>query len=415
MKGHLSFSILCWLNKHRSKNNKPAIYLRLSVENKRVELSTYQYIRPEQWSQQGQCVKGSSEEAQTVNRVLTTLKAELHKHYSLLLTSGKPVTAEAVKNSYLGKVVQQKTLMEAFDFHNRRFAEKVKANKKSPRTLQRLEITKAKVIVFLKAHFHLSDKPLNDIKFSFAPDFEHYLTTVKGMGSNTAMKYVKILKQVLKMSVDQGWLPANPLGGFKCSYEDPQRERLTMDEIMNLYKKALIPRLAEVRDIYLFCCFTGYAYTDVLQLTPANIIRGIDGEKWIMKDREKTSTPEHVPLLPIPLEIIERYRDSPYCQVHNRLLPVNSNQRYNAYLKEIATICGINKHLTTHTARHTFATTVTLEHDVPIETVSRLLGHKSIRTTQIYAKITQRKISNNMLSLRQRLSGKGSEADQRVG
>lgn len=407
MKGHLSFAILFWLNKSRCKNNKPAIYLRLSVGGKRVEFSTYQYVEPEMWHSKAQSVKGNSEEARAINRQLASLKGELHRHYSLLVTLGKPVTAEAVKNSYLGIVEHQRTLCEAFDFHNRRFAEKVKVRKKSGRTLKRFEITKDKVVTFLKYHFRVSDKPLSEIKFSFAPDFEHYLTTVQGIGSNMAMKYIKIFKQVLKMSVDQGWIPANPLGGFKCSYEDPQRERLTMEEIMSLYNKDLIPRLAEVRDIFLFCCFTGYAYTDVLQLTPANIILGIDREKWIVKDRTKTDTPEHVPLMPIALEIIERYKDSPYCKLYGRLLPVNSNQRYNAYLKEIATICGITKHLTTHTARHTFATTVTLENDVPIETVSQLLGHKSIRTTQIYAKITQRKISNNMRSLRQRLFGEG--------
>lgn len=334
MKGHLSFAILFWLNKNRCKNNKPAIYLRLSVGNKRVELSTYQYVDPEQWSQAGQCVKGNSEEAKAINRQLATLKAELHKHYSLLVTLGKPVTAQDVKNSYLGISEHQRTLCEAMDFHNRRFAEKVKVGKKSTGTLKRFEITKDKVVAFLKAHFHVSDKPLSDIKFSFAPDFEHYLTTQQGMGSNTAMKYVKILKQVFKMAVDQGWIPANPLGGFKCSYEDPQRERLTIEEIMVLYNKELIPRLAEVRDIYLFCCFTGYAYTDALQLTPANIVIGIDGEKWIVKDRVKTDTPEHIPLLPITLEIVARYKDSLYCKVYGRLLPVNSNQRYNAYLQE---------------------------------------------------------------------------------
>jgi len=207
------------------------------------------------------------------------------------------------------------------------------------------------------------------------------------------------------LSVDQGWLPANPLGGFKCTYEEPQREWLTMEEIMVLYNKELIPRLAEVRDIYLFCCFTGYAYIDVLTLTPTNIVTGIDGEKWLAKNRIKTGTPEHIPLLPIAAEIIDRYKDNLYCKHYGLLLPVNSNQRYNAYLQEIAAICDIKKHLTTHTARHTFATTVTLENDVPIETVSQLLGHKSIRTTQIYAKITQHKISNNMRVLRNRLFG----------
>lgn len=143
------------------------------------------------------------------------------------------------------------------------------------------------------------------------------------------------------------------------------------------------------------------------------MITGIDREKWIVKNRVKTDSPERVPLLPIALEIVERYKNDPFCIHYKRLLPVNSNQRYNGYLKEIAAICGITKHLTTHTARHTFATTVTLENDVPIETVSQMLGHKNIRTTQIYAKITQRKISNNMKALRNRLSDMGEELGER--
>lgn len=396
VKGHQSFSILFWLNKHRGKNNKPAIYLRLIIDQKRVELSTYRYIEPHLWNQKGQCVKGNSEEAKAINLQLTVMKADLQRHYSHLLALGKPITAETIKNSYLGIGERQRTLMEAFEFHNRRFAEKVKADKKSANTLKRFELTKEKATAFLKYHFRVTDLALNELKFSFAPDFEHFLTTVQGIGSNTAMKYVKIVKQVLKLAADQGWITVNPLSGFKCTYTDPQRERLTMDEILVLYTKELIPRLAEVRDVFLFCCFTGYSYLDVLQLTPDNIVTGIDSEKWIVKDRQKTSTPERLPLMPIAMEIIDRYKNSPYCQLTKKLLPVNSNQRYNGYLKEVATLCGIKKYLTTHTARHTFATTVTLEHDVPIETVSQMLGHKSIRTTQIYAKITQRKISNNM-------------------
>jgi site-specific recombinase XerD len=251
---------------------------------------------------------------------------------------------------------------------------------------------------------------LKDIKASFAFDFEHYLTTHDRVSSNTAMKYIKIFKRVLKMAVDHDWITASPFTGFKCSYTEPQRERLTMDEVMILYQKELvIARLAEVRDVYLFCCFTGFAYQDVANLSKDNIVKGIDGESWVVKDRKKTNTPERIPLLPISLEIVERYKDHPFCVSSNRLLPVNSNQRFNGYLKEISIICGIKKHLTTHTARHTFATTVTLEHDVPIETVSQMLGHKSIRTTQIYAKVTQRKVSNNMKDLKNRLFGVDSE------
>ncbi len=399
-------TLLFWfrLNQQRSKNEKAAIYLRLTVNDKRTEFSTGQYVEPKEWDSKQQRVKNKYPAAETVNRMLDLIRSDIQKHFSLLMAREELVTGEILKNAYSGVQEKFHTLCEAFDMHNRRFGEKVKAGKTSKLTLRRFEITKQKVVDFLKHDYKVSDLAINDIKFSLAADFEHFLTTVHLIGTNTAMKYIKILKQVIKMAVDKSWLPNNPLGGFKCTYDEPERERLTMDEIMLLYsKQLLLERLEEVRDIYLFCCFTGFAYLDVRNLKPENIIIGIDSEKWISKDREKTNTAERVPLLPIPLEIIEKYKNTPYCRLHNCLLPVSSNQRFNGYLKEVATICGINKYLTTHTARHTFATTVTLEHDVPIETVSQMLGHKSIRTTQIYAKITQKKVSNNMKALRNRL------------
>ena len=217
------------------------------------------------------------------------------------------------------------------------------------------------------------------------------------------MKYIHTFKRIIKFACDQEWIEKNPTTQFRCTYHPPQRERLTMEEIMKLYKKDLTTRLAEVRDVFVFCCFTGFGYIDLYKLTPENIVTGIDGGKWITKDREKTKTNEMVPLLPIALEIIERYKSDRYCQIKGCLLPVNTNQCYNAYLKEIATICEVNKYLTTHIARHTFATSVTLENDVPIETVSQMLGHRSIKTTQLYAKVTQKKVSNNMKALKDKL------------
>jgi integrase len=172
-------------------------------------------------------------------------------------------------------------------------------------------------------------------------------------------------------------------------------------------KEIPIARLAEARDCYVFMCYTGYAYEDAFCLAPENIFIGIDGQKWITKDRQKTEQAECVPLLPITLEIISKYKNYPHCSSHNKLLPVRSNQRVNGYLKEIAAICGINKELTTHTARHTFATTITLENDVPIETVSKMLGHRSIKTTQRYAKVTRKKISKNMAALKEKLLASG--------
>lgn len=239
-KGHQSFSILFWLNRRRTKNEKSAIYLRLTIGAKRVELSTYRHVDNNLWNQAGQCVKGNSDEAKAINQQLAVMKADLHRHYSHLLSLGKPISAELLKNAFMGLGgEEQVTLLHAFDLHNRRFAEKVQAGNKSGATLKKLEITKAKVAAFIKYHYKVSDKQLNDLRHSFAVDFEHFLTTVQAMTGNTATKYLKVLKQVVRMAVEQGWLIASPLAAYKCHYVDPERERLTMEEIMALYNKDL--------------------------------------------------------------------------------------------------------------------------------------------------------------------------------
>ena len=398
------FSINFRLNKQRAKNGKPAIYLRLTVDNKRIELATQQYIENKLWDQKNQCAEGTTAEAGEINKQLAIIKADVHKHYRRMIALDRNVTAELLKNEYLGISERQKTFKELMDFYHDRFKEKVVSGKKSKNTLKCIHTTNGKIKEFVKYKFRVSDIPLCDIKVSFTSDFEHFLITKHGLSSNSAMKYIRILKRITKFAVDQGWISTSPIAQFRCSYHEPERDRLTMEEIMILYKKDFdLDRLSEVRDVFVFCCFTGFSYLDVYKLTPQNIVTGIDGGKWIVKDREKTKSTERVPLLSIPLEIIERYKNDYYCQTKNCLLPVNSNQRYNGYLKEIATICKINKYLTTHVARHTFATAVTLENDVPIETVSQMLGHKSIRTTQIYAKVTNRKISNNMRELESKI------------
>ncbi|OIQ63991.1 tyrosine recombinase XerD [mine drainage metagenome] len=298
-----------------------------------------------------------------------------------------------------------KNVVETFDYYLKRFKEKINAGKRNTSTLTRLTISKAKFSKYIKNEFHLSDIPLTQLKLANASAYCHFLETKEKLSTNTAMKHVKNLKHVIRFAIEHGWLESDPLMAFKCTYQDPDRERLTMEELNTIYEKEIsISRVAEVRDVFIFSCYTGFAFIDAFDLTRDNLIIGIDGEKWLSKSRNKTETPETLPLLPIALEIVEKYKNHPYCVANNKLLPVNSNQRYNAYLKEIADLCEIKKNLTTHTARHTFATTVTLENDVPIETVSQMLGHKSLRTTQIYAKITQKKMSNNMKDLKLKLS-----------
>ena len=415
-KGNLNLFIWFRLVSNRGKNGKLPIYLRFSINKKRVELSTNLYVDPKIWDTEGQFVKGKTEEAQTINRRLALIKGDLHKKYLQLEALGKPITTEILKNLFQGVDENRKSLLEAMDIYYDRFAEKVASGQKSKHSLKCVHAAREKLKLFLKHQFKVSDKQLKEIKPAFAGDFEHFLVTSQKGCNNTAMKYIRILKRVLKFAVDQGWLETNPVGLFKITYVEPSRERLTMEEVMTLYRKEFaIERLTEVRDVFLFSCYTGFAYQDVYNLTPDNIVTGIDGEKWIATDRRKTGTPERVPLLPIALEIVEKYKNHLWCRSKNRLLPVNTNQCYNGYLKEIAELCDIKKYLTTHMARHTFATTILLEQDVPIETVSQLLGHRSIRTTQIYAKVSQKKVSQNMKVLKEKLAGMNGEVKESKG
>jgi site-specific recombinase XerD len=229
------------------------------------------------------------------------------------------------------------------------------------------------------------------------------LRSVRKCANNTAVKYIKNFKKIIRICISNGWLDKDPFVNYKSKIREVEREFLSIGEIDDIYSKNFInQRLGLVRDIFVFACFTGLAYIDVKQLTLSNISIGIDGGRWIYTHRQKTETASRIPLLPIPEEIIQKYATHPICLNEERLLPILSNQKMNAYLKEIADVCGINKELTFHIARHTFATTVTLSNGVPIETVSKMLGHTNLKTTQHYAKILDIKISNDMMLLKEK-------------
>ncbi|MDB5119724.1 MAG: integrase [Sphingobacteriales bacterium] len=404
MKINEELSVLFWLYKSKqTKDGMSPIYVRITVNGVREDFSSGKKINVTDWDTKNGKALSTCAEAKAINSYIRKTEAQLEKHFERLKITIPEVTPKMVKDMYLPLQTNKKTLIQACRFHNELFADLVKKKKGSPISLMRYERMQRKLESFLKLKLKINDLALEGIEHSLAEQFYHYLL-MTDLGENMAFKYVKILKQVIKKVVDHGWIKYNPIGGFKCPYKDPDREYLEMDELISLYNKVItIPRLMEVRDVYVFCCFTGYAYETVYSLRNEHVYKGLDNRFWISKDRSKTDTDETVPLLPIPLEIIEKYKAHPYCVKSGKLLPVNSNQRYNGYLKEVAAVCGINKHLTTHTARHTFATTVTLENDVPLETVSKMLGHKSIRTTQIYAKITKRKMSNNMQALQDKL------------
>ncbi|WP_342630458.1 site-specific integrase [Fluviicola taffensis] len=304
---------------------------------------------------------------------------------------------------YLGLVeeVKSKTVIEAFTFHKIKMQEKIKVGMVAKATLAKYNYCQGKVESFIKHRFKKNDFPLDELSMKFITEFEHFLLVNERLQTNSAHKYIVNFKRIMNVAVASEWISKNPFDNFSCSYTSPEREILTQSELDEMQsKKISIMRLAEVRDVFLFCCYTGFAYVDVFNFERDAVSIGIDGEYWLSVLRHKTNKLESVPLLPLPLEILERYKSNPHCISQNKLLPVNSNQKYNAYLKEVATICGIKKNLTTHIARHTFATTVTLSNGVPLETVSKMLGHKKMVTTQIYAKVLNEKVSKDMNQLK---------------
>jgi len=258
---------------------------------------------------------------------------------------------------------------------------------------------------FMVWKYGISDKEIQSLDYEFISEFSFWLKTVRNCQHNSAVKYMTYFKKIVLQCVKSKWLPGDPFIDFKMTKRDVERPHLTEEELISIYRKIFVSdRLTQVRDIFVFSCYTGLAYADVQKLKRTEIVTGVDRKKWIATHRQKTDTASKIPLLPVPLAILEKYKDHLTCQAKGTVLPILSNQKMNAYLKEIADVCGISKSLSFHIARHTFATTVTLSNGVPIESVAKMLGHKNLRQTQHYAKVLDIKIGEDMHKLRRRLT-----------
>jgi len=294
-------------------------------------------------------------------------------------------------------------LIEIFREHNQRIKALV-GNEFAPLTFLRYETSLRHTIGFLTYKFGITDIDIRRINHSFITDYDFYLRSVRGCANNSAVKYLKNFGKIIRICLSNGWITSNPFANYKGKIKTVDRVFLSAEEIQIISgKKFATDRLSQVRDVFLFCCFTGLAYVDVKKLKTSDICKGVDGKQWIVTNRQKTDSRSAIPLLPTAAKLIQKYASDPTCNSREILLPVPSNQKMNDYLKEIAAVCGINKELTSHIARHTFATTVTLSNGVPIESVSKMLGHASIKQTQHYAKILDTKVSADMLELKQKL------------
>jgi site-specific recombinase XerD len=380
------------------------IYVRLTVDGKRFEYSTKKFIDPSKWSSELSKMKGNSEEARSINSLLDFTRNRINEIQFELLKDGSNVTIEEFKNKIQGTKERTRTLLPIFIDHNN----KIKAligKEYAPGTLERYETSLKHTKDFLIWKYNISDIDITKIDHAFITDYEFYLRTVRNCANNTAVKYIKNFNKIIKICLANNWIERNPFANYKSKVKEVDRVYLSEEELQTIINKDFgTDRLSVVRDIFIFSCFTGLAYIDVKNLTKSHISIGIDGEKWIFTHRQKTESASKIPILPVTQMIIDKYANHPQAGNQDKLLPILSNQKMNAYLKEIAGVCNINKELTFHIARHTFATTVTLTNGVPIESVSKMLGHKNLRTTQHYAKVLDKKVSEDMKILKEKFS-----------
>lgn len=398
-----TYSVLFYIKRSKLlKNGEAPIYMRLTVNGEIVEVSLRQTILPKNWDSVKNKARGKGRKNQIINELIDTTKVQLLEYRQSISNDRLPLTASGLKRMFLGDEVVKNSLIEVFDEHNNEMAQLI-GKGYTLSTLGKFQTTRKHVLAFNEARYKKNDILLIELDYRYIEAFEKFLLIECNCKQNSATKHVKALKKIVRRSVMHNMLDKNPFDSFQLKHETIERISLDQQELDIIENKTfLIDRLSVVRDLFVFQCYTGLSYSDLQTLTSHNIVTGIDGHKWIHSKRKKTGVVFNIPLLPKAEAILDKYADSPKVVSCNSILPVITNQKVNAYLKEIGTICDIRKNLHSHLARHTFATTITLSNNVPLETVSKLLGHSKIQTTQIYAKVLETKVSKEFEFLRKK-------------
>ena len=400
-----TFKVLFYLKRRSEKNGKAPIMGRITVNGTVSQFSCKLSVSPKLWDTGGNRAAGKSVEARRINEKLENIKTNIGKQYQRISDRDSYVTAEKVKNAWLGFGDEHRLLLQTFDEYLQEFAGMRVGKDRSAGTLAEYRTRRDRLASFLQYEYGLSDIPFRELTHDFAEKFIVYLSTVRGLRSNTIFHTLKKLHAMVYMALDKGWIAVHPFPDVWITPQSRERHFLNEDEIRKIMEVHLPNyKTAVVRDIFVFCCFTGLAYADVRKLTHDDIRTDGNGDMWIIDGRQKTGTQFRVQLLPVARELVERYRR--LSLPGGTVFPVKSCCSTIRSLRAIARRAGIATDLTTHVARHSFATSVCLSQGVPIETVSKMLGHKHITTTQIYAKITNDKIKRDMDHLRARIGDK---------
>ena len=392
-----TFGLLFYIRRDKTnKKGEAPVFMRLTINGERADASIKRFIEPHAWNS----AKGKANEkcrgGKDLNLYLDAISANILRIQRDFELDKKEVSAQIILNRYLGKEQSDRhTLMEVFRAHNEK-CRALSGISLAPGTVIRYETTLRLTEEFLQKSYQKEDCYLDEVTNQFIEDFEFFLKTVRRCCHNTTSKYLMNFKKIVRIALAKGWMKKDPFAQIRFHLDPVEREFLEKQELKAMLNKAIsIPRLAQVRDIFCFCCLTGLAFTDVQQLKEEHLVADIHGKIWIRKARQKTKNMCNIPLLDEAQKILDRYKEHPYCQTHGVLLPVCSNQKMNSYLKELADICGIRKNLSTHCARHTFAT-LTLASGATIDNVAKMLGHANVNMTRRYAKVLDSSIMRDM-------------------
>lgn len=402
-----SFRVLFFLKKTKLlKNGEASVCMRITVNGTRVENNIRKSIDPALWSQAKETARGKSRRACDLNTYIEEARIKLYQIFCELEQQNRPVTAHLLQELFFGqeKPEEVRTLLGTMQEHNDQ-CQALVGTDYALITVRRYESCRRYLAELIRQRYGKEDLPLAEVNGELVRAFAFYLKTEKGCQQNTVIRYMKCLKKITNLARANDWMAKDPFLGIRFHGKEVVREFLTMDELQTIYHKEFpLERLTLVRDVFIFAAFTGLAFIDVQQLAPEHIARDNNGNLWIRKPRQKTKNMCNIPLLDIPQEILRKYADHPTCRKKGVLLPVPCNQKMNSYLKEIADICMIRKNLTTHCARHSYATSVCLANGVSLENVAKMLGHSNIKMTQHYARVLDSSILRDMNQVQAALS-----------
>jgi site-specific recombinase XerD len=402
-----SFSLLFYPSKTKLKKNGEApVLMKININGNRIVLNTKRSVIPSAWNSVKGRMGGRTQEAKEFNDYIDAIILRTRQKYSELLTQHDVVTPEMLRDAVLGvHTAQARMLLDIFEEHIENMRRLI-GKETTKATCQKYGTCKAHLQKFLKVEYRASDIPVKSVDYYFVDKFGLYLKTTAGCATNTSIKFLQNFKKIILLCMRNGWLQKDPFANINLSLKEVDRPYLNKEELTRLEEFSTpIDRLNRVRDFFVFSCYTGLAYADVKKLKRSEIERSED-RWWIRTKRQKTGGMTNVPLLQKPVQILLKYSDFEFLQDDDPVLPMLSNQKMNAYLKELADLCGITKPLSFHTARHTFATTVTMMNGVPMESVSKMLGHKNLKSTQHYARIVDQKVGRDMEQLALILDGK---------